>query len=413
MSTSLVCRLCGQPLRTTFLDLGTSPLSNAFVRPEAAYRMEPFYPLRAYVCEGCFLVQVPAFERADAIFGEEYPYFSSYSDSWLRHCDVFARQMTRRLDLGPKSLVVELASNDGALLGFFKKAGVGVLGVEPSRSVARAAEERGIPTETRFFGVAAAEDLARRGRSADLLVANNVLAHVPDLHDFVGGMKVLMARGGVLTIEFPHLANLISEVQFDTIYQEHYSYFTLATARRALAGHALEVFDVEELPTHGGSLRLYARHAENATPPVASSVHALLERERIQGLDRIDTYTRMRERVDAVKHDLLEFLIRAKREGKRVVGYGAPAKGNTLLNYCGIREDLLEFTVDKNPHKQGLLLPGTRIPVHDPSRIEAVRPDYVLILPWNIRDEVMEQLDRIRAWGARFVVAIPRLQVLP
>jgi SAM-dependent methyltransferase len=408
------CRLCQQPLERVFVDLGMSPLSNAFLREEHLQQMEPFYPLRVFVCERCLLVQLPPTERAEAIFGQDYIYFSGYSKSWLEHCERYAKAMIDRFALSPKSLVVEVASNDGSLLHFFKGAGVPVLGIEPSGSVATVArEQRQIPTEVCFFNVETARRLRAEGRVADLIAGNNVFAHVPDLHDFVGGFAILLAPGGVVTLEFPHLLQLIEQHQFDTIYQEHYSYFSFATAIRALEAHGLVVFDVDELPTHGGSLRVYARHAANGALPVSPRVAGFLAREAAAGLSRLEGHLGFREKVDTVKRDLLSFLIEAKRQGKRVVGYGAPAKGNTLLNYCGIRTDLLDFTVDRSPHKQGTWLPGTHVPVYAPEKLDEARPDYVLLLPWNLKDELSTQLAHVRSWGGRLVVAVPRLEVLP
>ena len=404
------CRFCSEPLSLTFCDLGMSPLSNAFVKPAQARRGETFYPLHAYVCGSCFLVQLEEFESPERIFGD-YVYFSSYSDSWLDHCRRYADAMRERLKLGAHSLVVEVASNDGYLLQFFKQAGIPVLGIEPARNVAQEAERKGIPTLREFFGRALAERLAGEGRRADLIVANNVMAHVPDLNDFVAGLREALKPGGVLTVEFPHLLRLIEEHQFDTIYHEHFSYFSFGTACRVFERHGLAVHDVERLATHGGSLRVHASPAE-AGRPASPGVAALLAEERTARLDNTQTYGSFAEQVKSTKRALLEFLIGVKRSGKRVAGYGAPAKGNTLLNYCGIRTDLLEYTVDRSPHKQGLLLPGTRIPVYAPEKIAETRPDYVLILPWNLKDEICQQMAGIRAWGGRFVLPIPEPAVL-
>jgi hypothetical protein len=359
-------------------------------------------------------VQLPPTERAESIFGAEYIYFSAYSPSWLEHSKRYASTMIERLGLGPKSLVMELASNDGYLLQYFKESGIPVLGIEPSGSVAKVAvEQRGIPTEVCFFGVETAKRLRAEGRSADLICGNNVMAHVPDLHDFVGGMPIVLTKAGVVTVEFPHLLRLMAENQFDTIYQEHYSYFSFGAAKRAFEAHGLRVFDVEELPTHGGSLRVYACHEGNGALATRESVGALLAKEAGASLDRIEGYDGFREKVDQVKRDLLAFLVEAKRAGKRIAAYGAPAKGNTLLNYCGIRTDFVDFTVDRSPHKQGTFLPGTHIPVYAPEKIEEARPDYVLILPWNLRSEIAAQLAHVRTWGGKLVVAIPKLEILP
>ena len=405
------CRLCGQPLARSFVDLGMSPLSNRFLAADQLGAMEPFYPLHAYVCDGCLLVQLEEFEAPTQIFGD-YAYFSSYSESWLRHAEAYCAAMIRRFPIGPQAQVVEIASNDGYLLQYFKRAGVPVLGIEPARNVAAVAEAAGIPTRCAFFGRALAERLAGEGRRADLIVANNVLAHVPDLNDFVAGFPLLLKADGIATFEFPHLLRLMREGQFDTIYHEHFSYFSLLTAERALARHGLAVFDVEELPTHGGSLRVYAGHAGHGRQ-VQAAVAGLLAAERAAGLDRIETYAAFTAQVHECKRALLEFLIQAKRAGKRVVGYGAAAKGNTLLNYCGIRGDFIDFVADRSPHKQGRFLPGTHISVEAPDKIRATRPDYVLILPWNLRDEIMAHMACIREWGGRFVLPIPRVEVLP
>ncbi|GMQ76433.1 MAG: class I SAM-dependent methyltransferase [Gammaproteobacteria bacterium] len=405
------CRFCATPLEHDFVDLGMSPLSNAFLEADELNRMERFYPLRAYVCGECFLVQLEEFESPDEIF-RDYVYFSSYSDSWLAHAREFAAGATDRFGLDARSLVVEIASNDGYLLQYFNERGIPVLGIEPARNVAQVAIDAGIDTVTEFFGVALARRLREERQGCDLLVGNNVLAHVPDLNDFVAGLEFLLADNGALSMEFPHLLQLVEHTQFDTIYHEHFSYFSLLAAQRIFRHHGLEIFDVEELPSHGGSLRIYAQHPDGGYPH-RDSVERLLARERDAGLDRLEIYRHFSERVHEVKRDLLEFLIEARRAGKRSVGYGAPAKGNTLLNFCGVGTDFIEYTVDRSPHKQGRFLPGTHIPVHSPERIAQTRPDYVLILPWNLQDEIVEQMTHIRSWGGRFVVPIPRLAVLP
>lgn len=410
--SNLRCRFCEAPLHSIFADLGVSPLSNAYLRPEQLDGMEPFFPLTTYVCDQCFLVQLPAVETPENIFSD-YAYFSSFSETWLRHAEEYTLRMRERFGLGVSHRVVEIASNDGYLLQFFHAAGVPVLGVEPAANVAKAAQEKGIPTVVRFFGEETAKELASEGHTADLLLGNNVLAHVPDLNDFVAGMRVLLKPDGILTMEFPHLLRLMDENQFDTIYHEHFSYFSFVTVEQVFARHGLTLFDVEELPTHGGSLRIYGRHRANDALPVSERVGELREREKQRGLTRMETYGAFAEQVRETKRQLLEFLIAAKREGKRIVGYGAPAKGNTLLNYCGIRTDFLDYTVDRSPHKQGLFLPGTRIPIYAPEKIAETRPDYVLILPWNLRAEIMEQMSHIREWGGQFVVPIPRVEALP
>ncbi len=406
------CRFCGSPLTLSFADLGMSPPSNSYLKPEQLDRMERFYPLHAWVCGKCFLVQLEEFESPEEIFSD-YAYFSSYSDSWLKHAKAYTEAMAKRFSLGPSSFVVEIASNDGYLLQYFVERGVPVLGIEPAANVAAVAEKKGVPSLVKFFGVKTAQELVASGRQRpDLMLGNNVLAHVPDLNDFVAGMKILLAPGGVVTMEFPHLLRLMHENQFDTIYHEHFSYISFVVAERVFAAHGLTLFDVDEIPTHGGSLRIYARHAENAALPVSPKVAELRGREQAAGLERADTYLSFAEQVRATKRSLLKFLISARESGKRVAGYGAPAKGNTLLNYCGVRTDLIEYTVDRSPHKQGHFLPGVHIPVYGPERIRETRPDYVLILPWNIKDEVMAQMADVRTWGGKFVLPVPEVRVL-
>jgi hypothetical protein len=406
------CRFCGAPVARTFVDLGVQPLSNAYIDPKAAQKAEPFYPLHALVCDTCLLVQLPMFETPENIFSE-YAYLSSMSDSWLEHCRRYAQEMVRRFGLGSSSLVIEVASNDGYLLRFFKDKTVPVLGIEPAANVAAIAERGGVPTMARFFGSKLAQELRDERKRADLLIGNNVLAHVPELNDFVEGLAMLLAPEGVLTMEFPHLARLLEKTQFDTIYHEHFSYFSFATAERVFKAHGLDVFDVDELPTHGGSLRVYARHAAHKAQPISDRVAALHAAERAQGLHEIDTYAGFAERVREVKRGLLEFLIARKRERKQIVAYGAAAKGNTLLNYCGIRTEFIDYAADRSRLKQGKLLPGTRIPIEAPERIRETRPDYVLILPWNIQDEIARQLAFVREWGGRLFVPIPEVTLLP
>ncbi len=406
------CRFCSSALHHTFVDLGMSPLCESYVTAEKLNQMEPFYPLHAYVCERCFLVQVQEYMSAEGIF-TEYAYFSSYSDSWLAHARSYVDMIVVRFPLGADSRVIELGSNDGYLLQYFVAHGVPVLGIEPARNVAEAALARGVPTVVSLFGRQAARQFVAEGMQADLLVGNNVLAQVPDVNDFVAGMKLLLKAGGVLTMEFPHLMRLMAENQFDTIYHEHFSYFSFGTAERIFAAHGLTLFDVEELSTHGGSLRIYGRHADDASKPVSDRVAKLRAREEVAGLSELPTYASFTEQVHETKRRLLEFLISAKRNGQRIAGYGAPGKGNTLLNYCGIRTDLLDYTVDRNPYKHGRFLPGTHIPVHPPDKIRETRPDLVLILPWNLKEEIMEQLSYIRAWGGQFVIPIPDVKVYP
>ncbi len=406
------CRFCGAAVARSFVDLGVQPLSNAYVDRGRADKPESFYPLHAFVCEACLLVQLSEFESPEHIFSD-YAYLSSMSDSWLDHCRRYAGRMVQQLGLTPSSLVVEVASNDGYLLQFFKQQGIPVLGIEPAANVAAIASKAGIPSLARFFGTRLARELVVEGKRADLLVGNNVLAHVPDLNDFVSGLAALLAPEGVLTMEFPHLARLIEHNQFDTIYHEHFSYFSFATAERVFKAHGLVLFDVEELPTHGGSLRIFGRHDANRARAITERVAALRAAERAQGLHEIDTYARFTERVRETKRGLLEFLIARKREGKQIVAYGAPAKGNTLLNYCGIRTDFIDYAADRSPLKQGKLLPGTRIPIEPPERIRDTRPDYVLVLPWNIQDEIARQLAFVKEWGGKLFVPIPEVAVLP
>lgn len=404
------CRFCGAPLGVVFVDLGTQPLANAYLRPADLTRVEPFYPLRVLVCERCFLAQLETVVNPEQLFSE-YAYFSSYSDSWLRHAEAYTEMAIARFGLDARSRVIEIASNDGYLLQHFVRRGIPVLGIDPAANVAEQAIANGIPTMVEFFGCEVGERLSADGMSADLLVANNVLAHVPALNDFVSGLQALLAPRGVATLEFPHLMRLIEENQFDTIYHEHVSYFSLSTVRRVFAAHGLTVFDVEELPTHGGSLRIFACHDTGGSRPVTSRMTAVISREERAGLLRPETYPGFSEGVQATKRRLLRFLIEAKDAGKSVAGYGAPAKGNTLLNYCGIRTDLIGWTVDRSPHKHGCFLPGTHIPIAHPDQVKLAKPDYLLILPWNLKEEIAEQMSYIREWGGKFVVPIPEVRV--
>lgn len=408
--SELTCRFCSAPLRESFADLGMSPLSNAYLSIEDLQRAETFYPLHAFVCSECRLVQLPAHESPENIFSD-YAYFSSYSDSWLEHCRNYTEKICARRRLGSKSRVVELASNDGYLLQYFKERGIPVLGVEPAANVAAAAEGKGIPTLVHFFGTETARTMCDDGLSADLLVANNVLAHVPDLNDFVEGIRMVLKLQGIATLEFPHLQRLVEQNQFDTIYHEHFSYFSFLAVQRIFRAHGLRIFDVDELPTHGGSLRIYVCHKDSFEPET-SAVAALVAREADLGYGRPEIYARFHEQVQIVKRTLLRFLIDAHESGKTVAGYGAPAKGNTLLNYCGIRADLLAFTVDISPHKIGRFLPGTHIPIYSPDHLRDVKPDYVLILPWNLKDEIVRQMADVREWGGQFVVPIPRVEII-
>jgi SAM-dependent methyltransferase len=404
------CRLCAAPLRTTFVDLGKSPLCESFLRAEDVNRMEPFYPLHAWVCDTCFLVQLEEYVSGTDIF-TEYAYFASFSDSWLAHVRAYADMITERLALGPQSRVIEVGSNDGYLLQWFVAKGIPVLGIDPAVNVVEKAIARGVPSMARLFTADLARGLAAEGTQGDLVCGKNVLAQVSDLNDFVEGLRIVLKPRGVITVEFPHLMRLMEENQFDTIYHEHFSYFSLLTAERLFARHGLTLFDVEELTTHGGSLRIYARHVANATRPVTERVSELRAREITAGFDRIERYTSFTRQVHETKRRLLEFLIGARRAGKSIAGYGAPGKGNTLLNYCGIRTDFIDYTVDRNPYKHGRFLPGTHIPIFPPERIFQTRPDYVLILPWNLKDEIMAQMAGIRDWGGQFVVPIPDVKV--
>jgi 2-polyprenyl-3-methyl-5-hydroxy-6-metoxy-1,4-benzoquinol methylase len=405
-ATRAQCRFCGAALRRTLVDLGMSPLCESYPSLEQLNQGEMYYPLHVYVCEECWLVQLEEYESAEDIFSD-YPYFSSYSESWLRHCERYCNDMRSRFQLDDKSFVAEVASNDGYLLQHFVRQGIPVLGIEPAANVAKAAVEKGVPTVVRFFGTELARELASGGKTADLVVGNNVLAQVPDLNDFVEGLKILLKQEGVLTLEFPHLLRLLELNEFDTIYHEHFSYFSLMTVARLFGAHGLRVFDVEELRSHGGSLRVYGCRAESNCHTATINVDRVLSDERSAQLDQIDGYLPFSERVKQAKLELVGFLVDAARQGKKVAGYGAPGKSATLLHACGVGKDLIEFTVDRSPHKQGRHLPGTRIPIYHPDRIREARPDYVLILPWNLREEIMQQLEYIRQWGGRFLVPIP------
>jgi SAM-dependent methyltransferase len=405
------CRFCAAGLQRTFVDLGMSPLCETYPSATDLNRGETYYPLHVYVCEKCFLVQLEEYECAQNIFSD-YAYFSSYSDSWLKHADNYCAKMKSRFGLGEESFVIEVASNDGYLLQYFVQRNVPVLGIEPAANVAEAAVEKGVPTLVKFFGAQLAEELIEEGRSADLVLGNNVLAQVPNLNDFVKGLKILLKPEGVLTLEFPHLLKLIEHNEFDTIYHEHFSYFSMLTTIRLMKAHGLKVFDVEELLSHGGSLRVFACRAEAKTHPIEPSIARVIEDEERAGLGSAEGYKNFAQQVKETKLALLEFLLKAAREGKSVAGYGAPGKSATLLHYCGIGRDLIEYTVDRSHHKQGRFLPGTHIPIHHPDRIRETKPDYVVILPWNLQNEIMKQLQYIREWGGQFVVPIPRATIL-
>ncbi len=404
------CRFCKSVLRYTFVDLGMAPPCNNILSQQQLNQMEAFYPQHVFVCHNCFLVQLLEYISPSEIFSD-YSYFSSFSDSWLQHARSYTDLMQERFGLNRDSQVVEIASNDGYLLQYFIEKGIPVLGIEPAANVAQVAETKGIPTLVEFFGVESATRLQKEGRQADLLLGNNVLAHVPDVNDLVEGFKILLKPQGVITMEFPHLWRLMAENQFDTIYHEHFSYFSFTTVEQIFAAHQLTLFDVEELPTHGGSLRIYARHWDDTTKPVGERVGELRSRELAAGFKRLEHYAAFGEQVKETKRKLLDFLIEAKNAGKTVVGYGAPGKGNTLLNYCGIRSDFLDYTVDRSPYKQGKFLPGSHIPIYAPEKIRETRPDYVLILPWNLKNEIMNQMAFVREWGGQFVVPIPEVKV--
>jgi SAM-dependent methyltransferase len=410
MNSEIKCRFCGGPLAEV-VDLGMSPLCESYVAKNQLNSVELFYPLVVHVCRDCLLVQLQEYVAPDEIF-PEYAYFSAYSDAWLDHAQRYVELTTVRFGLGPMSRVIEIGSNDGYLLQFFVQRGVPALGIDPAANVARAAEARGVPTMVKFFGVGTARELAHKNVQGDLVLGNNVLAQVTNLNSFVEGIRIILKPHGVCTIEFPHLLKTIADNQFDQIYHEHFSYFTTLNAGRIFTAHGMRIFDVEELWTHGGSLRIYACHAGDESHPTLPQVSALMRRERDAGLDRLETYVDFADRVRATKRKLLSFLIEAKSSGKSLAGYGAPGKSSTLLNYCGIRTDFLDYTVDRNPYKHGKYLPGTHIPIFSPEKIAETKPDYILILPWNLKDEIMSQLTYIRGWGAKFVVPIPEVLVI-
>jgi SAM-dependent methyltransferase len=405
------CRFCKEPLNHTFVDLGMSPLCESFLSSEQLNQMEAFYPLHVQICANCLLVQLEAYVSPEHIF-TEYAYFSSYADTWLQHCKVYTDRMVERFKLDEQSQVIELASNDGYLLQYFVEKSIPVLGVEPATNIAEVAIAKGIPTVNEFFGQDCARKLVEQGKKADLITANNVLAHVPDLNDFVAGVKILLKPEGVATGEFQHLMKLMAGNQFDTIYHEHFCYHTFTTIEKIFAAQDLTLFDVEELPTHGGSLRIYACHADDKSKPISDRVIELRVREKAAGFTTLEGYSNFEEQVRETKRMLLDRLITIKRAGKSVVGYGAPGKGNTLLNYCGIRTDFLDYTVDRNPYKHGKFLPGTHIPIYAPSKIQETKPDYLLVLPWNLKDEITTQMNFIRDWGGQFIIPIPETIII-
>lgn len=405
------CRFCENPLSREFVDLVNSPPSNSYLRAEQLGEAEVFYPLKVFVCEKCLLVQIDEFKKADEIFDENYAYFSSFSKSWLEHSKNYVEMMCQRFAFDKDSQVIEIASNDGYLLQYFKEKNVPVLGIEPTLSTANAAREKGIESWTEFFGVELAQKLVSENRQADLLLGNNVLAHVPDLNDFVEGLKIALKSNGVITMEFPHLLQLVENNQFDTIYHEHFSYLSLHTAQKIFAAHDLTIFDVEELPTHGGSLRIFAKHLANQNLKNSPNVETVLKKEKRFGLLDLEYYSNFQPKTERVKYDFLAFLLEQKQQGKKIAAYGAAAKGNTLLNYCGVKNDLIDFVVDASPHKQNLFLPGSHIPIVDENFIKFEKPDFIIVLPWNLKEEIFNQLNYVREWNGRFVVAIPKLEI--
>ncbi len=406
------CRFCKNPLTDVFIDLINSPASNSFLTKDELNEPEVFFPLKVYTCNKCFLVQVDEYKKSDAIFDNNYVYFSSFSTSWLEHAKKYTDIVTDRFKLNDSSLVIEIASNDGYLLQYFKQKNIPALGIEPTANTAEAAKAKGIDSIIDFFGVRLAKDLAANNKKADLLLGNNVLAHVPDIVDFVGGMKVALKQNGVITMEFPHLMQLVDNNQFDTIYHEHFSYLSFYTVKQIFESQGLEMFDVEEIPTHGGSLRIYAKHKEDNTKEISENVKKLIDQEITKGLNTLSYYNNFQQKATKVKLGITEFLIDQKKAGKTVAAYGAAAKGNTLLNYCGIKNDLIDFVVDANPHKQNKFLPASHIPVVAESHLKQQKPDYVIILPWNLKSEITKQLSYIKDWGGKFVIAIPELEIL-
>lgn len=405
------CRFCTSPLTHVFIDLFNSPPSNSFLTKEQLNEPEIFYPLKVFICDKCFLVQVDEYKKSSAIFSSDYVYFSSFSTSWLAHAKAYTKKMIGRFGLNENSKIVEIASNDGYLLQYFKEQNIPVLGIEPTTNTAEAAKQKGIETIVDFFGVNLAKDMASKNRKADLLLGNNVLAHVPDIIDFVSGMKILLGENGIITMEFPHLMQLVDNNQFDTIYHEHFSYLSMHTVKQVFEAQGLKLFDVEEIPTHGGSLRIYATHAENSEQQVSGNVNILLNKEYSRGINTLQYYKNFQQRTLKLKLDIADFLIDKKRQNKKVAAYGAAAKGNTFLNYCGIKSDLIDFVVDASHHKQNKFLPGSHIPVVHEEKLKKNQPDYVIILPWNLKEEITEQLSYIRDWNGKFIVAIPELEI--
>lgn len=406
------CRFCETKLRIEIIDLINSPLSNANLTNEELNEPEVFYPLKIYVCEKCFLVQIDEYKKSDEIFNEKYAYFSSFSTSWLKHAKDYVEMVTKRFNINTKSFVIEIASNDGYLLQYFKIKNIPCLGIEPSSNTAAVAKEKGIDVIIDYFGVPLAEKLLEMKRKPDLILGNNVLAHVPKINDFVKGLKIILNDKGIVTMEFPHIMNLIENNQFDTIYHEHFSYFSFLTVKSIFEYHKLEIFDVDEIPTHGGSLRIYAKHQEDNTKEISSKVQQLYDLEISKKMNNLDFYKEFQEKVNIIKNNFLQFLVEKKLKGKRVIAYGAAAKGNTLLNYCGIKNDLIEYVVDLSPYKQGKFLPGSHIPILNEEKIKETKPDFIIILPWNIKEEIMKQLNYVSKWGGKFVIPIPKVKII-
>jgi len=406
------CRFCNKTTNQIFIELGMLPLSNSFLNSEMIHQTESVYPLRVFFCKNCFLVQIEEFETPEKIF-TNYAYFSSYSETWLNHAKNYVDMMIEKFGIERKNLVIEIASNDGYLLQYFKKKNIPILGIEPAVNVAKSATIKGIPTITKFFNEALARELIQQGKQADLIIGNNVIAHIPNLNDFVKGLKILLSTRGIITIEFPHLLQLMKNNQFDTIYHEHFSYYSFFVIQKIFSYHNLIIFDVEKLTTHGGSLRIFVRHPENSNLKISDNVNKILEEEKKYKLNEIATYENFSDKAKLIKKNLSEFLISVKNDNKKIVCYGAAAKGNTLLNYCGIDTDLIEYVVDRNPHKQGLFLPGSHIPIKDPDKIRETKPDYILITVWNLQDEIMKQISFIREWGGKFIIPIPEVKILP
>lgn len=406
------CRFCNQELKFQFIDLVNSPPSNSYLNKEELNEPEVFFPIKLFVCENCFLVQIDEYKKSNEIFNEKYAYFSSFSKSWLTHSKNYVEMVIDRFRLDEKSFVIEIASNDGYLLQYFKERDIPCLGIEPSSNTAAVAKEKGIAVIVDYFGVPLAEKLVEMKRKPDLLLGNNILAHVPEINDFVKGLKIALNDKGIITMEFPHIMNLIENNQFDTIYHEHFSYFSFLTVKSIFKFHNLEIFDVDEIPTHGGSLRIYAKHKEDNTKEISSKVQQLYDLEISKKMNSLDFYKGFQEKANIIKNNLLQFLVEKKLKGKRVIAYGAAAKGNTLLNYCGIKKDLIEYVVDLSPHKQGKFLPGSHIPILNEEKIKETRPDFIIILPWNIKEEIMKQLNYIGNWGGKFVIPIPKVRII-